>query len=106
MQRGAAGSDADRLAEAIASEIREGVMPPSAVLPTAERLAIDMMLDAAVVQSGYEQLARAGLLRVRSDGRVCVVGTARGPADEKARGATIVPFSRVGRPDNNPGDAD
>lgn len=106
MRGSAQGSEAQRLAEIIGAEIREGMLPAGALLPVEARLAFDLMVEESVVFSAYEQLTGAGLLNCRSDRRVCVAGAARGDIGSTERGATILTFGRVGRPDNNAGDND
>lgn len=106
MRQSADGSDADRLAGAIAVEIREGTLPAGALLPTAARLAVDLMLDESEVRSAYEQLERAGLLRSHSDQRVCVAGTPRSEGGRVGQGATILAFGRARRPGENTGEKD
>ena len=106
MRRGADGSDADRLAGAIAAEIRDGTMPPGALLPTAERLGVDLMVEESVVSSAYAQLERAGLVRSRSDQRVCVSGTPNHDTGTKGRGATILSFGQGSQPDKHSAEND
>jgi DNA-binding FadR family transcriptional regulator len=106
MRQSTAGSDAERLAEAIGAEIRAGTLPAGAVLPVAARLAIDLMVDESVVGSAYESLTSAGLLAVRFDRRVCVAGTPEGAPGALLAGATIVPFGRGRRSNQNPGEED
>lgn len=106
MRRSAAGSDAERLAEAIGAEIREGALPPGAVLPATGRLAVDLMVDESVVVCAYEHLMKAGLLATGSHQQVCVVGSPERAHETLLRGATIVPFGRGSRSKQNPGEAD
>lgn len=81
-------------------------MPAGALLPTAARLAVDLMLDESVVNGAYEQLERAGLLRPHSDQRICVAGSASREGGRAGSGATILAFGRARRPGENPGDKD
>lgn len=106
MGRSAEGSEADRLAAAIAEEIRKGVMPPGALLPTEARLAVDMMVDESVVSGAYEHLERAGLLRSSSDRRIYVAGALSDKGGTGGRGATILAFPQGRRPVERPGDND
>jgi DNA-binding transcriptional MocR family regulator len=106
MRHSAAGSEAERLAAAIGGEIREGLLPRVAVLPTTRRLAVDLMVDESVVCCAYEQLQRAGLIATRSDQRVCVVGGPERAHEALPSGATIVPFSGGRRSNKNTGQDD
>jgi DNA-binding FadR family transcriptional regulator len=98
MGRGGERTVAERLAEAIGAEIREGQLPAGALLPVEARLAFDLVVEVSVVSSAYEQLTAAGLLTCRSDQRVCVAGTPSPDGGAQERGATILTFGRVGQP--------
>ena len=103
---GAAGSAAEGLAEAIATEIQAGMIPPGALLPTANRLAFDLMVEESVVGCAYDSLQKGGLIETRADGRMCVAaGYARADAKQSTSG-TIVQFDRASRSGQRPGEGD
>lgn len=62
------GPLADRLYRLICGDIREGLLPPGAIMPSPGRVAIELGVDAAAVEEAYSKLLAEGLVE-QSPGR-------------------------------------
>lgn len=76
MHRQKAPTLAERLYEVIRHDVDAGQLPAGALLPTSERVAAELSIEPADVQSAYQRLLAAGFLEERADGNLCI--TARG----------------------------
>ena len=62
----------ERLYRVIRSDIESGALPAGALLPSSERIAQEIALQEAEVQSALARLLVEGLLAVRDNGRICI----------------------------------
>lgn len=72
MQGHAGPSFAERLFEVIVADIRAGALPVGAVLPSAERVAAELMIPADEVRSAYARLLAEDVIAERGDGVLCI----------------------------------
>ena len=79
MQGRSGPSFAARLFEVIHSDIGSGALPAGALLPTAERVARELMISATDVHAAYGRLLAEGLIGERSDHELYIPGPADGP---------------------------
>jgi DNA-binding transcriptional regulator YhcF (GntR family) len=63
---------AERLYQVIRSDVDAGQVPAGALLPTSERVAGELAIEAADVQAAYGRLLAEGCLEERADGTLCV----------------------------------
>jgi DNA-binding transcriptional regulator YhcF (GntR family) len=83
-------SFADRLFEVIVADIRAGALPAGALLPTAERVAAELMISPPDVVSAYARLLAEDVIAERSDGVLCI--PAADGADASVGDATQIRF--------------
>jgi DNA-binding transcriptional regulator YhcF (GntR family) len=74
MQGVSAPSLAERLYHVIRKDVEAKQLPAGAVLPTSERVASDLAIKTADVQSAYARLLSEGLIEVRGEDRLCIAG--------------------------------
>jgi DNA-binding transcriptional regulator YhcF (GntR family) len=72
MQGRAGPSFAERLFDVIVADIRAGALPAGAVLPSAERVAAELMITAGDVHSAYTRLLAEDVIAERADGVLCI----------------------------------
>jgi DNA-binding transcriptional regulator YhcF (GntR family) len=72
MQGRAGPSFAERLFDVIVADIRAGALPAGAVLPSAERVAAELMITADDVRSAYTRLLAEDVIAERADGVLCI----------------------------------
>lgn len=72
MQGRAGPSFAERLFEVIVADIRAGALPAGALLPSAERVAAELMIPADDVHSAYVRLLAEDVIAERDDGVLCI----------------------------------
>ena len=72
MQGRTGPSFAERLFEVIVADIRAGALPAGAVLPSAERVAAELMIPADDVRSAYVRLLAEDVIAERGDGVLCI----------------------------------
>ena len=72
MQGRAGPSFAERLFDVIVADIHAGALPAGAVLPSAERVASELMISAADVRSAYARLLAGDVIAERGDGVLCI----------------------------------
>lgn len=68
---------AERLYQVIRQDVDAGRLPAGALLPTSERVAAELALEAADVQTVYARLLAGELLEERVDGALCVASKGR-----------------------------
>jgi len=68
---------AERLYQVIRQDVDAGRLPAGALLPTSERVAAELALEAADVQTVYARLLAEELLEERVDGALCVASRGR-----------------------------
>jgi DNA-binding transcriptional regulator YhcF (GntR family) len=90
MQGRAGPSFADRLFDVIVADIRAGALPAGAVLPSAERVASELMITADDVRSAYARLLAEEAIAERGDGVLCI--PAPDGADASVGDATQIRF--------------
>ena len=67
-----APSMADRLYDVIHADIAAGALPAGALLPSAERVARELTIDAAAVDAAYARLLAEGQLDARDGGALAI----------------------------------
>jgi DNA-binding transcriptional regulator YhcF (GntR family) len=72
MQGRTGPSFADRLFEVIVADIRSGALPAGALLPSAERVAGELMIATDDVRGAYARLLAEDVIVERSDGVLCI----------------------------------
>lgn len=72
MQGRTGPSFADRLFEVIVADIRTGALPVGALLPSAERVAGELMIAAHDVRGAYARLLAEDVIVERNDGVLCI----------------------------------
>jgi DNA-binding transcriptional regulator YhcF (GntR family) len=72
MQGRAGPSFAERLFDVIVADIRAGALPAGAVLPSAERVAAELMITADDVRGAYTRLLAQDVIAERADGVLCI----------------------------------
>ena len=72
MQGQTGPSFADRLFEVIVADIRAGALPAGALLPSAERVAGELMIATDDVRCAYARLLAEDVIVERSDGVLCI----------------------------------
>jgi len=72
MQGRSGPSFAERLFDVIVADIRAGALPAGAVLPSAERVAAELMIPADDVRSAYARLLAEDVIAERGDGVLCI----------------------------------
>jgi len=68
---------AERLYQVIRKDVAAGQLPAGALLPTAERVAVDLAIDPADVQTAYTRLLAEACLEEREDGALCIASQGR-----------------------------
>jgi DNA-binding transcriptional regulator YhcF (GntR family) len=74
----------------IVADIRAGALPAGAVLPSAERVAAELMIPADDVSSAYVRLLAEDVIAERGDGVLCI--PAPGGNDASVGDATQIRF--------------
>ena len=64
----------ERLYQVIRSDVEAKRLPAGALLPASERVAGELVLEAAEVRAAYARLQSEGLVEEREDGRLCISG--------------------------------
>jgi DNA-binding transcriptional regulator YhcF (GntR family) len=77
MQGHAGPSLAERLYQVIRNDVDAGQLPAGALLPTSERVAGELAIEAADVQAAYARLLAEGFLEERADGTLCISSQGR-----------------------------
>jgi len=72
MQGRTGPSFAERLFDVIVADIRVGALPAGALLPSAERVAGELMIPADDVRSAYARLLGEDVIAERGDGVLCI----------------------------------
>ena len=72
MQGRTGPSFSERLFDVIVADIRAGALPAGAVLPSAERVASELMIPADDVRSAYVRLLAEDVIAERADGVLCI----------------------------------
>ena len=72
MQGRTGPSFAERLFDVIVADIHAGALPAGAVLPSAERVASELMITADDVRSAYARLLAEDVIAERGDGVLCI----------------------------------
>ncbi len=67
----------ERLYQVIRQDVEAGQLPAGALLPTSERVASELTIPAAEVQSAYARLLAAGWLEERDDCVLCIASQGR-----------------------------
>ena len=67
-----APSLAERLVAVIKSDVAKGVLPAGALLPTADRVARELMIPVADVRTAYARLVTDNVVAQRGDDGLCV----------------------------------
>lgn len=62
----------ERLFDVIVADIRAGALPAGAVLPSAERVAAELMIPADDVRTAYTRLLAEDVIAERGDGVLCI----------------------------------
>jgi len=65
-------SFADRLFDVIVADVRAGALPAGALLPSADRVAAELMIPAGDVRSAYARLLAEDVIAERGDGVLCI----------------------------------
>lgn len=65
-------SFADRLFDVIVADVRAGALPAGALLPSAERVAAELVIPVDDVRSAYARLLAEDVIAERSDGMLCI----------------------------------
>jgi len=89
LQGVSAPSLSQRLYEVIRKDVEAKQLPAGAVLPTSERVAADLAIQAADVQAAYTRLLSEGLIEVHGQDRLCIAGH---DADASVGDATQIRF--------------
>lgn len=79
MQGLAAPSLSERLYQVIRNDVEGKRMPAGALLPTSERVASELAITPAEVQSAYARLLADGLIEERDEGQLCIARDGREP---------------------------
>ena len=77
MKDRAGPSLAERLQQVIRQDVEAGQLPAGALLPTSERVAAELAIEPADVQTAYARLLADGLLDERVDGVLCIASQGR-----------------------------
>ncbi|MBK7903027.1 MAG: GntR family transcriptional regulator [Proteobacteria bacterium] len=77
MKDRAGPSLAERLQQVIRQDVEAGQLPAGALLPTSERVAAELAIEPADVQTAYANLLADGLLDERVDGVLCIASQGR-----------------------------
>jgi DNA-binding transcriptional regulator YhcF (GntR family) len=80
MQGLAAPSLSERLYQVIRKDVEAKRMPAGALLPTSERVASELAITPAEVQSAYARLLADGLIEDREEGQLCIARDGREPS--------------------------
>ncbi len=72
MQGQAAPLLAERLYQVIRKDVDAGQLPAGAILPTADRVGADLVIDRSDVEKAYARLLAEGCLEERADGTLCI----------------------------------
>lgn len=72
-------SFADRLFDVIVADVRAGALPAGALLPSAERVASELVIPADDVRSAYARLLAEDVIAERGDGELCIPAQGGGP---------------------------
>jgi DNA-binding transcriptional regulator YhcF (GntR family) len=65
-------SFADRLFDVIVADVRAGALPAGALLPSAERVATELVIPVDDVRSAYARLLADDVIAERGDGVLCI----------------------------------
>ena len=65
-------SFADRLFDVIVADVRAGALPAGALLPSAERVAAELVIPVEDVRSAYARLLAEDVIAERGDGVLCI----------------------------------
>jgi DNA-binding transcriptional regulator YhcF (GntR family) len=65
-------SFADRLFDVIVADVRVGALPAGALLPSAERVAAELVIPVDDVRSAYARLLAEDVIAERGDGVLCI----------------------------------
>jgi DNA-binding transcriptional regulator YhcF (GntR family) len=68
---------AERLQQVIRQDVDAGQLPAGALLPTSERVAVELAIEPADVRAAYARLLADGLLEERVDGVLCIASQGR-----------------------------
>jgi DNA-binding transcriptional regulator YhcF (GntR family) len=68
---------AERLYQVIRNDVDAGQLPAGALLPTSERVASELVIEPADVQTAYARLLADGCLEERADGSLCITSQGR-----------------------------
>ena len=74
MRATAGPSVGGRLYQVIRADVEAKRLPAGALLPASERVAGELVLEAAEVRAAYARLQSEGLIEEREDGRLCIAG--------------------------------
>jgi DNA-binding transcriptional regulator YhcF (GntR family) len=74
MRTTAGPSVGGRLYQVIRADVEAKRLPAGALLPSSERVAGELVLEAAEVRAAYARLQSEGLIEEREDGRLCIKG--------------------------------
>jgi len=91
MQGRSGPSFAERLFDVVRGDIAAGRLPVGALLPTAERVAHELMIPVPEVQSAYRRLLEERVIGARCDGELFIPGPADG-AEARVGDATQIRF--------------
>lgn len=83
-------SFAERLFDVIVADVRAGALPAGALLPSAERVASELVIPVVDVRSAYARLLAEDVIAERGDGVLCI--PAPDGADASVGDATQIRF--------------
>lgn len=92
MQGRVGPSFADRLFDVVRTDIRAGALPVGALLPGADRVAVELMIDVIDVRAAYARLLAEGLIAERDDGVLFIPAPPGSAVEPKVGDATQVRF--------------
>ena len=90
----AAPSLAERLAAVIRADVATGALPPGALLPPAERVAQELMIEVGEVRAAYASLLTTGVIAQRTHG-VSYVAARDGEKEANIGDATQLRFEKA-----------
>ena len=83
---------ADRLFAVVRSDINVGALPVGAILPRAERVAVELVIAVDEVRSAYARLLAEGLIAERNDGVLYIPGPGNSDGTVSVGDATQIRF--------------
>ena len=82
----------DRLYAVVRSDINAGALPVGAILPRAERVAVELVIAVDEVRSAYARLLAGGLIAERDDGVLYIPAPGNSDGSESVGDATQIRF--------------